>query len=35
MPLQHVEQARFRTGVKPDAPEVVKAIDGELAKKAQ
>lgn len=26
--------ARFRTGVKPDAPEVVKAIDAELAKKA-
>ena len=25
--------ARFRTGVKPDAPEVVKAIEGELAKK--
>ncbi len=27
--------ARFRTGVKPDAPEVVKAIEGELSKKPQ
>ncbi len=27
--------ARFRTGVKPDAPEVVKAIEAELGKKAQ